>query len=76
MMNYVGRALAVSYLLGFAVWAASIVGQPSSCQPATWSAAFKFVFVIAVGMWFGWQACYEAAQAKAEQRSKATGGEQ
>lgn len=73
MMNYANRALAAVYLLGWAVWAASIVGEPSSCQPATWSGALKFLASMACGIWLGWQACYEAQQAKKPAKQKVTG---
>lgn len=63
MLKYANRILAAGYVLGWFVWATSLIGEPSSGKPITWVGALNLALVMAVAVWLGWQARREAEQA-------------
>ncbi len=56
MIYYMNRALAVAYLVGWLLYTTSLIGVESPSKPLSWFGAWAFVWVLAVGMWLGWQA--------------------
>jgi uncharacterized membrane protein len=56
MLKYANRMLAAVYVLGWLMWATSVIGEPSSGKPLTWLGAWSFALVLAVAAGLGWQA--------------------
>ena len=63
MLSYANRILAAGYVLGWLLWATSVIGETGSGKPITWWGAWSFALVIAVAVWLGWQARREVEQA-------------
>ena len=63
MLKYANRTLAAVYVLGWLVWATSIIGEPSTGNSLTWWGAWNFALTLAVAVWLGWQARKEVEKA-------------